>query len=914
MGQSLEKRVLKVQSAVSRLRILYALARFVAVVFACVLVLGLADYGLRVENPLVRWAATLMALAAVLLAYLKWVFPSLAFDREIVATARRIERHFPEFNERLSSAIAFASVPATDAAAGSLSLRHNVLAEAEAISTGLDFGIAIDLRPATRAVFTAAIIVGLTALIAASNYSLASLAVARLVQPWRELDWPRRHQLAFVDAPSRIGKGSDFHITLIDQRGRLPANTEILMRYETPPGWRIDTKSLKPVGERVMYLQSNVTQGFEYRARGGDDNTMPWKKLEVVEPPKITDLEVEVQSPAYSGQEPHSQGRIVTALSGSQLRVFGRLDNPVRSVIVYAEPANDGAPDTQISVDGQSFTAPASDLPWTVQESGSIRIAIVDEHGLTHAQVETIEIHAVPDHSPSITWELPLSHSEVSAGAKIRIKAAVKDDLAISSVKLSFQRLKVDKEETIDLGSNDVADRSIDCWWTLSSVKDLKPGDEVVLWLSAEDSKGQMTISTVRRLTVISDKQLTERIAVDQGDILSGLIYASRLAHKARDKTRSLQSRLESVGEVTAEDLASLQAAIYQHRQLERELAKTPAGLAGQIAKLLDEIATNNVDGQSTTRSLNEIAERLQDLNEGLLPGIDRELTESSKTKAREEVVARLNRAAVQQDHVIGVLEDIIGQMAVSDAVTRIAQHVEQIREDQEQLAAETDQLKLKTIIADSDTLQANQTAAQQQSAQQLDLARRFDKLQAGLQESALQIENNDPTAKEIKTALDIARRLSLGSRMREAASRLSQNQLSEAQRLEQEVLKGLQQLTMALWPSNSINGQAADAGTQGQSGSRRGQLGSAGTQPGAGTGDPIVGPSRSGPSGIEFGPTSSNRAVDPKQVVGRLWGHLPDRLRHEMQSSFSEQFLPQYERLIEDYYKRLAEERSPMQ
>ena len=33
--------------------------------------------------------------------------------------------------------------------------------------------------------------------------------------------------------------------------------------------------------------------------------------------------------------------------------------------------------------------------------------------------------------------------------------------------------------------------------------------------------------------------------------------------------------------------------------------------------------------------------------------------------------------------------------------------------------------------------------------------------------------------------------------------------------------------------------------------------------------------------------------------------------VRDEMQAALSERFLPKYERLIEDYYKRLAEERS---
>ncbi|MCA9173470.1 MAG: hypothetical protein KDB14_03205 [Planctomycetales bacterium] len=39
-----------------------------------------------------------------------------------------------------------------------------------------------------------------------------------------------------------------------------------------------------------------------------------------------------------------------------------------------------------------------------------------------------------------------------------------------------------------------------------------------------------------------------------------------------------------------------------------------------------------------------------------------------------------------------------------------------------------------------------------------------------------------------------------------------------------------------------------------------------------------------------------------------RIWGHLPQRLRERMRSAGVEEFLPQYESLLEAYYRRLAE------
>lgn len=54
---------------------------------------------------------------------------------------------------------------------------------------------------------------------------------------------------------------------------------------------------------------------------------------------------------------------------------------------------------------------------------------------------------------------------------------------------------------------------------------------------------------------------------------------------------------------------------------------------------------------------------------------------------------------------------------------------------------------------------------------------------------------------------------------------------------------------------------------------------------------------------------TKIGEAETMDQLVREAWGHLPDKIRAQMQNVTVEQFLPKYEELIEAYYKRLAEE-----
>ena len=47
------------------------------------------------------------------------------------------------------------------------------------------------------------------------------------------------------------------------------------------------------------------------------------------------------------------------------------------------------------------------------------------------------------------------------------------------------------------------------------------------------------------------------------------------------------------------------------------------------------------------------------------------------------------------------------------------------------------------------------------------------------------------------------------------------------------------------------------------------------------------------------------------EDVVKKVWGHLPDRARQQMQTPTVDKFLPKYQTVIEEYFRRLAEEES---
>ena len=62
---------------------------------------------------------------------------------------------------------------------------------------------------------------------------------------------------------------------------------------------------------------------------------------------------------------------------------------------------------------------------------------------------------------------------------------------------------------------------------------------------------------------------------------------------------------------------------------------------------------------------------------------------------------------------------------------------------------------------------------------------------------------------------------------------------------------------------------------------------------------------------GSDGDPQSRDRddSTEPDDLLEAIWGTLPAQLRGQIQSPLQEEFLPRYERVIKQYYKRLAEE-----
>lgn len=127
----------------------------------------------------------------------------------------------------------------------------------------------------------------------------------------------------------------------------------------------------------------------------------------------------------------------------------------------------------------------------------------------------------------------------------------------------------------------------------------------------------------------------------------------------------------------------------------------------------------------------------------------------------------------------------------------------------------------------------------------------------------------------------------------------------SDTQELQQLIAKELAQLVE----------QAQKQGQSGSGGQRKPQAGkqSKSANPmGEGTGEAKAGQPRDSSQRVEQGSPDATTAEETRALMRGLWGHLPEKVREQMLNAPAEQFLPKYEKLIQEYFKRLSEEPFP--
>jgi hypothetical protein len=673
MPHPLEQKIGKVRSRVRRRVIVYGLSCVVAVGLAAVMVLGLADYVVRFQDPGLRVILSLLLLGVLGWSGYRYLYLGLCVRASDVDLAQRVQRRFPALGDYLASAVEFLGQPADEPTAGSAALRRAVIAETTARSETLDFSDALRRGPTFRAVVGAAAVGLLAATVALLDPLSSQVALARLAWPLGQTAWPRKTHLELVEQVDRVARGQAFEVKVVDALGaKLPSNVRIHYRFEGPDASvSEETRRMRPLEKSTMVARrENVTGAFSYRIRGGDDYSMEWIPVELVEPPDIRSAAIKLIPPAYTGwpaESGQAQERHLRALVGTRVEIRAEATKPLSRAAVCLD-AGQTVPG-RVSDDGLHFVVPGeAGQELVVERSGTYWFELTDREGMHGGTDARWEIHAVPDRPPTVSIERPGGTIFVTPRAAVPLRVAAKDDLAIHRIAIVVEGLAADGTSATTGGApgadvpsaakrviplyngparvgataglsssagNTVGQanrdtRVVDYRWELTPLG-LTPGTQLTFHVTATDYLPQTGKSERRRLAIITPEELSDRIAGRQSFILAELARVLKMQRQSRDQVAKLEVRWRERGQLDTLDVDHLRGAELNQRQASRTLGSRTDGAAAHILGLLADLENNKVDNPDIRRRMHAVLDEIDRLGREHMPVIARELTAAIK-------------------------------------------------------------------------------------------------------------------------------------------------------------------------------------------------------------------------------------------------------------------------------------------
>jgi hypothetical protein len=576
-----------------------------------------------------------------------------------------------------------------------------------------------------------------------------------------------------------------------------------------------------------VYRQESVTRPFEYKAEGGDDTSMPWTPLEVVEPPSVETLSVVLHPPTYTGWPSATADKHFRALKGTHVEIHGVTTKPLQAAALRLENGQEVA--AAVVDEGYGFVVPADDKqPFVAEQTGSYSFLLTDREGFQGGNQVRYEMRVSPDLAPTVTFEKPTNSLFVTANAVVPLVIAAKDDLAIRNVSLALLRSDASDqgESLVELyaGPEQLAPstasqadslgetRTVEYAWNLAELG-LKPGVQITFHGAASDYLPQTGRSSPMRLTIITPQELADRVAQRQTYLLGELARVLKMQQDSRSQVSSVEIQWRDVGRLNKPDVDHLQAAELAQRQVQRTLTDAGEGVPGLIQGLLDDLKNNKVDSPEVERRMQGLLDEIGRIEREHLTTIDRELnsaikggqaalpTEQSPPPTPQPgdpaVGKSLTEAGSQQDQVVASLEQMLGELSQWDNYRRFHREITQLRTEQEEVASQTSEVGRETISKDSSDLTSQQRADLKKLAErQQELARRFDKVQQRMRQMGEDLEKNDPLAAGvIEDALHQSRQQGISGQMRQASQSVEQNQVGQAGQRQQQIGEDLQEM-----------------------------------------------------------------------------------------------------------------------
>jgi hypothetical protein len=753
---------------VIRLDRLESLARIGTVTLAMLAVLVAMDW-------LIRWpvAIRLVLLGLGLILLLQWlarvVARSWLRSPTVQSVAIRMEQVEPQLRGLLASAVDFQIGRDASGSAGTRTVIEHTAAVLERV--GLDRHVR--MRPAFVAMSACVALMVAWLLWSAGQPQAALIGLRRTVTPWTADRWPALVDLQVDPLPAVVARGRSLPLAVHVRRGdRADLRVRVQSRVTDQAGRVVERSMDLPRQANGSFERALPAEGdrmeIRFTCRDAATDTMT---MQVVTPPAIVGGQFTLTPPAHAaGVLPRIDGVVDgpvlvdpgNVLAGSllelQLTLAVPAAPPTERVQAWSRAVLPGAPPTvELVVDPAQATR--WNIRWVVQEGPAWTICPADDRGVPAPEGMVVDLRVRQDTPPSVALIQPESDESVTPSATIPCRVEARDDLQLSMLGWTMQRLQRSGEPqpvSCGEGRQDMhgPEGSMPFQVSLATLE-VVPGDTLVIRGMAQDRAVEdgeprpPVFGEPRRLRVI-DVETMQRQVREQ-------------ASSMRDTIQRLQAAQEQARQETDRG---------QSTRLQTGLAERIGQMARVSAGMVDRLDRNDL-GQTGLREMLEQVERL--LEQALRDATD--ATDALRAAQDREIVDRAQTAVAER---LRDARDLLDRddetLAAQKSTQKLADEIERLRKDLRRASQGTTGRRMEDLSPNErqalEEQASRQRAASEQARELLESMRSTAK--ASRQQDRVQSAMLEQAAAE-------GERGQVSERMEEAAERTDRNQSGAA-------------------------------------------------------------------------------------------------------------------------------------
>jgi hypothetical protein len=371
--------------------------------------------------------------------------------RDEITTALKIEKKFPELQDRLISVVQLAG----EKESLSPALLERLESETAGMTTTLNFSEIINWRFFRKLMMACAgiLVAGILCGVIFPQYAVATFR--RMF--FGDVRYPSLTRIALSDVKTRITRGDDWVLN-VTLSGKIPSSVILKMKNIASAGSDTGTGGgkarwvsipLKPIlGYTYGVTLEKAQQSFEFQVFAGDG----WTDSQVVKvlvPVAVFDPVLDIQPPGYSGQRPVTNAPLVgsSVLEGSTVTITVPASKGLVSgaLQVAAGPAYTLAPLTHAPGATATFVVSAlpSSAPNTLTASNGVvnfTVRVKDVEDLENEEPLTLySLRVQPDQEPRVRLVSPKSDRISVPYAQWKMTYEATDDFGLSKAWLVWE-------------------------------------------------------------------------------------------------------------------------------------------------------------------------------------------------------------------------------------------------------------------------------------------------------------------------------------------------------------------------------------------------------------------------------------------------------------------------------------------